>query len=84
MRIEGGEAAGRLRHQLETAGDPAAFNVAELLAIGGWSFLINAPFAAVANYLIQNKAKYEQRFFWSAVFSAVVACYYALSEVLLR
>jgi hypothetical protein len=55
-----------------------------LLAIGAWSFLINAPFAALANYLIQNKASYEYRFFWSAVFSAVVACYYALSEVLLR
>jgi hypothetical protein len=55
-----------------------------LLAIGAWSFLINAPFAALANYLIQNKAKLEHRFFWSAVFSAVVACYYALSEVLLR
>jgi hypothetical protein len=55
-----------------------------LLAVGAWSFLINAPFAAVANYLIQNKAPRGQRFAWSAVFSAAVACYYALSEVLLR
>jgi hypothetical protein len=55
-----------------------------LLAIGAWSFLINAPFSIVANYLIQNKAKRDLRFLWSAVYSAVLACYYALSDVLLR
>jgi len=56
----------------------------ELLAIGGWSFLVNAPFSALANYLIQNKARRTHRFFWSAAFSALLACYYALSDVLLR
>jgi len=43
------------------------------------SFLVNIPISFVANYLIQNVVKLEWRFFASAVFSALMAIYYAMS-----
>lgn len=46
------------------------------------SFLVNIPISFIANYLIQNVVKLEWRFFASAVFSALMAIYYALSYVL--
>ena len=53
-----------------------------LLIIGLWSFLANIPIAVGANYLIQNHISLRWRFFASALFSALMAIYYALSEVL--
>jgi hypothetical protein len=52
-----------------------------LLLIGGQSFLLNIPTAFMANYCIQNKLPYRWRFTASAVFSSLMAVYYALSEV---
>ncbi len=54
----------------------------DLLRIGSMSFLVNIPISLIANYLIQNKMPYRWRFFASAVFSALMAIYYALSFVL--
>jgi hypothetical protein len=55
---------------------------AYLLTIAVWSFLANIPISFIANYLIQNKVKLDWRFFASAIFSAIMAIYYALSETL--
>jgi hypothetical protein len=54
----------------------------ELLRLGTYSFFANIPLAFLANYLIQNKLPYEWRFASSAAFSALMAIYYAWSEVL--
>ena len=54
----------------------------ELLILGFWSFLGNIPLSLIANYLIQNRVKFSWRFFASAVFSALMAIYYALAEVI--
>ncbi len=51
-----------------------------LIAVGGASFINILPVALTANYWIQNKISYRWRFFANAVFSAVMAVYYALSE----
>ena len=53
-----------------------------LLEIACLSFLVNIPISFIANYLIQNKVKLHWRFFASAIFSALMAIYYALSEVI--
>ncbi|WP_299261168.1 hypothetical protein [uncultured Aquimarina sp.] len=53
-----------------------------LLKIAGLSFLVNIPISFVANYLIQNKVNLHWRFLASAIFSALMAIYYALSEVI--
>ncbi len=53
----------------------------DLLRIGSMSFLVNIPISLIANYLIQNKMPYNWRFFASAIFSALMAIYYALSFV---
>jgi hypothetical protein len=53
-----------------------------LLSIGWTSFIQIAPFAIVINYFIQNLIPLAWRFMASAVFSALMAVYYALSEVL--
>lgn len=50
------------------------------LVIGFWSFVINIPVSVVANFLIQNKVSLKWRFLASAVFSGLMAIYYALSE----
>ena len=51
-----------------------------LLIIAFWSFLVNIPISFIANYIIQNRLKLKWRFLGSAVFSALMAIYYALSE----
>ncbi|MEN8125739.1 MAG: hypothetical protein ABFR32_11490 [Bacteroidota bacterium] len=51
-----------------------------LFVIGFWSFLVNIPISLIANYIIQNKFHLKWRFLASAVFSGLMAVYYALSE----
>jgi len=53
-----------------------------LLEIACWSFLVNIPISFIANYIIQNRFKLKWRFLGSAIFSAIMAIYYALSETL--
>ena len=53
-----------------------------LLEIAGLSFLVNIPISVVANYYIQNKMSLRWRFLASAIFSALMAIYYAFSEVI--
>lgn len=43
------------------------------------SFCVNIPVSFIANYLIQNKIRVGMRFVASAVFSGIMAIYYALS-----
>jgi len=56
----------------------------DLLRIGSLSFLVNIPISIIANYIIQNIIALKWRFFSSAVFSALMAIYYALSVVLFK
>ncbi|CAL2101378.1 membrane protein of unknown function [Tenacibaculum sp. 190130A14a] len=53
-----------------------------LLLIALWSFLANIPISFIANFIIQNKIKLDWRFLASAIFSALMAIYYALSETI--
>ncbi|WP_206539796.1 hypothetical protein [Psychroserpens damuponensis] len=53
-----------------------------LIEIAFWSFLVNIPISFIANYIIQNRFKLKWRFLGSAVFSALMAIYYALSETI--
>jgi hypothetical protein len=53
-----------------------------ILEIAFWSFLANILISFIANYIIQNFFKLKWRFLASAIFSALMAIYYALSEVL--
>ncbi|EPR74890.1 hypothetical protein ADIWIN_0254 [Winogradskyella psychrotolerans RS-3] len=53
-----------------------------LLQIAFWSFLVNIPISFMANYIIQNRFRLKWRFLGSAVFSALMAIYYALSETI--
>jgi len=53
-----------------------------LLAIAFWSFLANIFISFIANYIIQNRFKLKWRFLGSAIFSAIMAIYYALSETI--
>ncbi len=53
-----------------------------LLKLGLYSFLVNIPIAFMANYAIQNRISLKWRFLASAVFSSLMAVYYALSKVL--
>ncbi len=55
-----------------------------LLEIAFWSFLVNIPISFIANYMIQNKIKLDWRFLASAIFSAIMAIYYALSETIFQ
>ncbi|MBK8493507.1 MAG: hypothetical protein IPL49_22210 [Saprospirales bacterium] len=54
----------------------------DLLRIASFSFLANIPLSLLGNYVIQNVVRLPWRFFASAVFSALMAIYYALSMVL--
>jgi len=51
-----------------------------LLDIALMSFLINIPISFLANYIIQNRIKLHWRFTASAIFSGLMAIYYAMSE----
>lgn len=53
-----------------------------LLKIAFWSFLANILISIIANYIIQNRFKMKWRFLGSAIFSALMAIYYALSETI--
>ena len=53
-----------------------------LLRLGLYAFMANVPVAFAANYAIQNKVSLKWRFFASAVFSSLMAIYYALSQVI--
>lgn len=53
-----------------------------MLGLGLTSFLYNIPVSFLANFLIQNKVPLRHRFMASASFSALMAVYYALSDVL--
>lgn len=64
------------------SGNPLA--PGQLIRIGMRSFLWNIPIAILANYLIQNRIHLRHRFMASAIFSALMAVYYALSEVFFK
>ena len=51
----------------------------DLLRIAAISFLVNLPVSFTANYLIQNKVSPARRFMVSALFSAVMAVYFAVA-----
>lgn len=51
-----------------------------LLSIGIDSFIYSTPVALPANYIITNVISYKWRFTVSAIFSGMMALYYALSE----
>lgn len=53
-----------------------------LLRLGAISFAVNVPVAFTANFLIQNLVPLRWRFFASAVFSSLMAVYYALSRTI--
>lgn len=53
-----------------------------LLHIALFSFAVNIPISFFANFIIQTKTKLQWRFMASALFSALMAIYYALSETL--
>ena len=55
-----------------------------LMVLAFWSFLVNIPISFIANYVIQNKIRLDWRFIASALFSAVMAIYYALSETIFQ
>ena len=56
----------------------------QLLLIAFWSFVANIPISFIANYLIQNRIRLDWRFMASAIFSALMAIYYALSETIFQ
>jgi len=51
----------------------------DMLSVATMSFLVNIPISFIANYIIQNVIKLEWRFLASAIFSALMAIYYAMS-----
>ena len=51
----------------------------DLLPLATRSFLLNAPASLLVNYYIQNRVSPEWRFVASALFSGIMAVYYALS-----
>jgi len=53
-----------------------------LLNIALLSFAVNIPISFIANFIIQTKTPLKWRFLASAIFSALMAIYYALSETL--
>jgi hypothetical protein len=50
-----------------------------LLRTGTWSFVCNLPVSLAGNYLIQNRIPARHRFLCSAIFSTLLAIYYAAS-----
>lgn len=53
----------------------------QLLAMAAESFVSILPFGVCINYLIQNQVPLSRRFWVSACYSALMAIYFALSEV---
>lgn len=60
-----------------------AINIS-LLIIASKSFILNIPISIFANYLIQNVLALKYRFIASAIFSSLMAIYYALSVVIFK
>ncbi|MDA3929098.1 MAG: hypothetical protein PF541_09070 [Prolixibacteraceae bacterium] len=56
----------------------------DLLRIASISFGVNIPISLIANYIIQNKINLKYRFLASAIFSALMAIYYAASVTLFK
>ncbi len=54
----------------------------DLLTIALLSFTVNIPISFTVNFIIQNKIHLNWRFIASAIFSALMAIYYALSETI--
>jgi len=54
----------------------------DIVRVASLSFAANVPVSVAANYLIQNRVPPGWRFFASALFSACLAVYYALSPLL--
>lgn len=57
-----------------------AFLWSNILWLGLQSFLINIPISLLGNFVIQNKITLKHRFAASALFSALLAIFYALME----
>lgn len=55
-----------------------------LLRTGAFSWLANIPLSVIGNYVIQVRLPLRWRFFGSAIFSALMAIYYALCGVYWR
>lgn len=55
-----------------------------ILTVALKSFAVNIPLAVAANHLIQHKLPLRLRFFYSAVFSSLMAIYYAVSRVIFK
>lgn len=53
-----------------------------VLVIAFKSFMVNIPIAIIVNFAIQNKVKLNNRYIASALFSGVMAIYYALSRTI--
>lgn len=53
-----------------------------ILNIAVKSFVVNIPISLFANYFIQNKLNLSYRYFASAIFSGLMAVYYAYSKTL--
>jgi hypothetical protein len=64
--------------------NPNALTMASLWHIALQSFLAGAIISFIANYIIQNKIKLEGRFLASAIFSGLMAIFYAFSETLFK
>ena len=73
--------ARHLAFLLIAEGSPDAVN-RDLLGIGLQSWLAGIPATLVANFIVQVKLPLKWRFFGSALFSALMAIYYALSKVI--
>ena len=58
--------------------------ISNLWHIALQSFLAGAVISFIANYIIQNKIKLEGRFLASAIFSGLMAIFYAFSEVMFK
>lgn len=54
----------------------------ELLQVAWMSFVVNIPIAIAGNYSIQNFISLPNRFIASAIFSGIMAIYYAYSTTL--
>jgi len=65
-----------------------SFNIIDtfstMLPIATMSFLTNIIVVIAGNYIIQNKLNLKFRFIGSAIFSALLAIYYAVSIVLFK
>lgn len=58
------------------------FSITSLFMVSFFSFIVNIPISIFGNFIIQNKIKLNNRFLASAIFSALMAIYYALSETI--